>query len=140
MNYGQASNVNGTPFQPAYLNKCFADGAEDSYLGLRASHEEDYTRQTHAVCIWRGFIICAGKNDINELVNLPDVIGMEIMNGELFALSAKRGSASLTSPVVNYVAMSGLQPAARYCAQPSLCFGRTTAADGAGNQHYAAGR
>lgn len=28
----------------------------NGYLGLRASHEEDYTRQTQG-CIWRGCII-----------------------------------------------------------------------------------
>ena len=30
----------------------------------------------------------AGKGEINELVNLPDVVGMEIaINGEIFSLS-----------------------------------------------------
>ena len=59
----------------------------NGYLGLRASHEEDYTRQTRGMYL-AGLYHRAGKNDINELVNLPDVIGMEItLNGELFALS-----------------------------------------------------
>lgn len=125
-NYDQASNVNGTPFQPAYPEQvCFADGAGNGYLGLRASHEEDYTRQTRGMYL-AGLYHRAGKNDINELVNLPDVIGMEItLNGELFALSAKRGSASLTSPVENYVAMSsGLQPAAHVMPLPAVALFR----------------
>ncbi|EPY3897189.1 kojibiose phosphorylase, partial [Shigella sonnei] len=54
---------------------------------LRASHEEDYTRQTRGMYL-AGLYHRAGKGEINELVNLPDVVGMEIaINGEVFSLS-----------------------------------------------------
>lgn len=59
----------------------------NGYLGLRASHEEDYTRQTRGMYL-AGLYHRAGKGEINELVNLPDVVGMEIaINGEVFSLS-----------------------------------------------------
>ncbi|HBB9934849.1 TPA: glycoside hydrolase family 65 protein, partial [Escherichia coli] len=75
-------------FSQHTLNKYASLMAQgNGYLGLRASHEEDYTRQTRGMYL-AGLYHRAGKNDINELVNLPDVIGMEItLNGELFALS-----------------------------------------------------
>lgn len=86
-NYDRASNVIRTPFQPAYTEQiCFTDGAGNGYLGLRASHEEDYTRQTRGMYL-AGLYHRAGKGEINELVNLPDVVGMEItLNGELCAI------------------------------------------------------
>ncbi|BED22595.1 glycosyl hydrolase family 65 [Escherichia coli] len=59
----------------------------NGYLGLRASHEEDYTRQTRGMYL-AGLYHRAGKGEINELVNLPDILGMEIaINGEVFSLS-----------------------------------------------------
>lgn len=87
-NYDQASNVIRTPFQPAYPEQvCIADGAGERLSWLRASHEEDYTRQTRGMYL-AGLYHRAGKGEINELVNLPDVVGMEIaINGEVFSLS-----------------------------------------------------
>ena len=49
-NYDQASNVNGTHFSQHTLNKYASLMAQgNGYLGLRASHEEDYTRQTRGM-------------------------------------------------------------------------------------------
>lgn len=113
-------------FSQHTLNKYASLMAQgNGYLGLRASHEEDYTRQTRGMYL-AGLYHRAGKNDINELVNLPDVIGMEItLNGELLRYPAKRGSAGLTSPVENYVAMSsGLQPAAHVMPSPAVALFR----------------
>ena len=75
-------------FSQHTLNKYASLMAQgNGYLGLRASHEEDYTRQTRGMYLaW--LYHRAGKGEINELVNLPDVVGMEIaINGEIFSLS-----------------------------------------------------
>ncbi len=59
----------------------------NGYMGIRATHEEDYTQQTRGMYL-AGLYHRAGKGEINELVNLPDVVGMEIaINGEVFSLS-----------------------------------------------------
>lgn len=70
-------------FSQHTLNKYASLMAQgNGYLGLRASHEEDYTRQTRGMYL-AGLYHRAGKGEINELVNLPDVVGMEIaINGE----------------------------------------------------------
>lgn len=75
-------------FSQHTLNKYASLMAQgNGYLGLRASHEEDYTRQTRGMYL-AGLYHRAGKGEINELVNLPDILGMEIaINGEVFSLS-----------------------------------------------------
>ncbi|MBB0964392.1 hypothetical protein G7N21_07650 [Escherichia coli] len=75
-------------FSQHTLNKYASLMAQgNGYLGLRASHEEDYTRQTRGMYL-TGLYHRAGKGEINELVNLPDVVGMEIaINGEIISLS-----------------------------------------------------
>ncbi|CBG88451.1 glycoside hydrolase family 65 protein [Citrobacter rodentium] len=74
-------------FCPHSLNKyasLLATG--NGYLGCRASHEEAYARQTRGMYL-AGLYHRAGKEEINELVNLPDVIGTDIeLNGEMFTL------------------------------------------------------
>lgn len=82
-------NVSESEFSLHTLNKYAALMAQgNGYLGLRASHEEGYTQQTRGMYL-AGLYHRAGKNDINELVNLPDVIGMDItLNGEIFSLTA----------------------------------------------------
>lgn len=74
-------------FSQHTLNKYASLMAQgNGYLGLRASHEEDYTRQTRGMYL-AGLYHRAGKGEINELVNLPDVVGMEIaINGEVFVI------------------------------------------------------
>lgn len=102
-------------FSQHTLNKYASLMAQgNGYLGLRASHEEDYTRQTRGMYL-AGLYHRAGKGEINELVNLPDVVGMEItLNGEIFRYPAKRGSVSLTLPVENYAAvLSGARATAQ---------------------------
>lgn len=74
-------------FCPHSLNKyasLMATG--NGYLGIRACHEEAYTQQTRGMYL-AGLYHRAGKEDINERVNLPDVIGVDIqLNGEMFSL------------------------------------------------------
>nr|EFJ8235675.1 OmpG family monomeric porin [Escherichia coli] len=65
-------------FSQHTLNKYASLMAQgNGYLGLRASHEEDYTRQTRGMYL-AGLYHRAGKGEINELVNLPDILGMEV--------------------------------------------------------------
>lgn len=60
----------------------------NGYMGIRASHEEAYTLQTRGMYL-AGLYHRAGKGEINELVNLPDVVGVEItLNGEIFSLTS----------------------------------------------------
>lgn len=76
-------------FCPHSLNK-FASlmTIGNGYMGIRASHEEAYTLQTRGMYL-AGLYHRAGKSEINELVNLPDVVGVEIvLNGEIFSLSS----------------------------------------------------
>ncbi|HCD1255245.1 TPA: glycoside hydrolase family 65 protein [Citrobacter amalonaticus] len=74
-------------FCPQSLNKyasLMATG--NGYLGCRASHEEAYTHQTRGMYL-AGLYHRSGKGEINEIVNLPDVIGVDILlNGALFSL------------------------------------------------------
>lgn len=76
-------------FCPHSLNK-FASlmTIGNGYMGIRASHEEAYTLQTRGMYL-AGLYHRAGKSEINELVNLPDVVGVEIvLNGEIFSLTS----------------------------------------------------
>ncbi|STI86399.1 glycosyl hydrolase [Escherichia coli] len=115
-------------FSQHTLNKYASLMAQgNGYLGLRASHEEDYTRQTRGMYL-AGLYHRAGKGEINELVNLPDILGMEIaINGEVFSLSAKPGSVNLTLPVENYaVALSGVPATAQVTPSPAVALFRQT--------------
>lgn len=70
----------------------------------------------------------AGKGEINELVNLPDILGMEIaINGEVFSLSREARSVNLTLPVENYaVALSGVPATAQVTPSPAVALFRQT--------------
>ncbi|EAZ9179619.1 glycoside hydrolase family 65 protein [Salmonella enterica] len=74
-------------FCPHRLNKyatLMASG--NGYMGVRACHEEAYTVQTRGMFL-AGLYHRAGSGEINELVNIPDVIGVDItLNGEIFSL------------------------------------------------------
>lgn len=74
-------------FSPHQLNKYASLLAlGNGYMGIRASHEEAYTLQTRGMYL-AGLYHRAGKDDITELVNLPDVTGIDIfLNGEPFSL------------------------------------------------------
>ncbi len=76
-------------FSPHSLNK-YASlmTLGNGYMGIRASHEEAYTLQTRGMYL-AGLYHRAGKGEINELVNLPDIVGVEItLNGEIFSLTS----------------------------------------------------
>jgi len=74
-------------FCPHSLNKYASIMAcGNGYMGVRATHEEDYTRQTRGIYL-AGLYHRAGRNETNELVNLPDVVGIDIeLEGENFTL------------------------------------------------------
>ncbi len=74
-------------FCPHSLNKYASIMAcGNGYMGIRATHEEDYTRQTRGMYL-AGLYHRAGRNETNELVNLPDVIGFDIeLDGKDFSL------------------------------------------------------
>ena len=58
----------------------------NGYMGVRATCEEDYTQQTRGMYL-AGLYHCAGRGETNELVNLPDVIGVQPeVNGDPFTL------------------------------------------------------
>jgi len=58
----------------------------NGYLGLRASHEEYYSEQTRGMYV-AGVYNKFTSNDVTEIVNLPDLIGMKIeINGEIFSV------------------------------------------------------
>ncbi|MEH6943095.1 glycoside hydrolase family 65 protein [Bacillus sp. JJ722] len=58
----------------------------NGYLGTRAAHEEAYTLQTRGMYV-AGIYNKFHVNDTSDLVNLPDMIGMQIMiDGEYFSL------------------------------------------------------
>jgi hypothetical glycosyl hydrolase len=58
----------------------------NGYLGLRASHEEEYADQIKGMYV-AGIYNKATKNGISEIVNLPDLTGIRIeIDGELFSL------------------------------------------------------
>lgn len=58
----------------------------NGYMGIRATHEENYTQQTRGMYL-AGFYHRAGRNETNELINLPDIIGIDIeLDGTNFTL------------------------------------------------------
>ena len=58
----------------------------NGYLGLRASHEEDYTDQVRGMYV-AGIYNKATANESAEIVNLPDIVGMRIeLNGTVLSL------------------------------------------------------
>lgn len=74
-------------FDLHFLNK-YASlmAAGNGYIGIRASHEEDYAEQVRGMYI-AGLFHRATPNDSNELVNLPDIVSMRIeLDGEIFSL------------------------------------------------------
>lgn len=76
-------------FNPHSLNKYASIMAcGNGYMGIRATHEEDYTQQTRGMYL-AGLYHRAGRNETNELVNLPDVTGIALeLDGEIFTLLA----------------------------------------------------
>ena len=76
-------------FCPQSLNK-YASlmTSGNGYMGIRASHEEAYTLQTRGMYL-AGLYHRAGKDEINELVNLPDVVAVDVtLNGTVFSLQS----------------------------------------------------
>ncbi|RFU63577.1 glycoside hydrolase family 65 protein [Bacillus sp. V59.32b] len=74
-------------FDLHYINK-FASlmTLGNGYLGLRATHEEDYAEQTRGMYV-AGIYNKAASNEPSDLVNLPDMAGMRIeIDGEVFSL------------------------------------------------------
>jgi hypothetical glycosyl hydrolase len=58
----------------------------NGYLGLRATHEEDYSIQTRGMYV-AGIYNRATANETSELVNLPDIAGIKIeINGHPLTL------------------------------------------------------
>ncbi|WP_330982095.1 MULTISPECIES: glycoside hydrolase family 65 protein [Enterobacterales] len=58
----------------------------NGYMGVRGTHEEDYTQQTRGMYL-AGLYHCAGRGETNELVNLPDILAVQLeVNGEPFTL------------------------------------------------------
>lgn len=65
-------------FCPHSLNKYASIMAcGNGYMGIRATHEEDYTQQTRGMYL-AGLYHRAGRNETTELINLPDVTGIEV--------------------------------------------------------------
>ncbi len=81
------STLNDPAFSPHSLNK-YASlmTSANGYMGVRASHEEDYTQQVRGLYL-AGLYHCAGRGETNELINLPDVVGIQLeVNGAPFTL------------------------------------------------------
>ncbi|MDY1038944.1 glycoside hydrolase family 65 protein [Lelliottia sp. CFBP8978] len=76
-------------FSPHTLNKYGSIMAcGNGYMGVRAAHEESYTQQTRGMYL-AGLYHRAGRHETTELVNLPDVTGIELqLDGENFTLLA----------------------------------------------------
>lgn len=74
-------------FCPHSLNKYASIMAcGNGYMGIRATHEEEYTRQTRGMYL-AGLYHQAGRHETTELINLPDIIGMDIeLDGVNFTL------------------------------------------------------
>lgn len=65
-------------FCPHSLNKYASTMAcGNGYMGIRAAHEEDYTQQTRGMYL-AGLYHQAGRNETTELINLPDITGIEV--------------------------------------------------------------
>lgn len=76
-------------FDPHYLNKyATLMTAGNGYLGIRATHEESYSLQTRGMYL-AGLYHRAGQQDVTELINLPDVVGIHIeIDNTIFNLQA----------------------------------------------------
>ena len=74
-------------FCPHSLNKYASIMAcGNGYMGIRAAHEEDYTQQTRGMYL-AGLYHRAGRNETTELINLPDIIGIDVeLDGVNFTL------------------------------------------------------
>ncbi|URN97517.1 glycoside hydrolase family 65 protein [Leclercia adecarboxylata] len=74
-------------FCPHSLNKYGSIMAcGNGYIGIRAAHEEDYTQQTRGMYL-AGLYHRAGRNEASELVNLPDITGIDVeLDGENLSL------------------------------------------------------
>ena len=74
-------------FCPHSLNKYASTMAcGNGYMGIRAAHEEDYTQQTRGMYL-AGLYHQAGRNETTELINLPDITGIEVeLDGVNFTL------------------------------------------------------
>jgi hypothetical glycosyl hydrolase len=74
-------------FDTHYLNKYGSLlTLGNGYLGIRGTHEEDYTNQTRGTYV-AGVFNKASANEPSEIVNLPDIIGMTIeIDGQPFSL------------------------------------------------------
>lgn len=74
-------------FCPHSLNKYASIMAcGNGYMGIRAAHEEDYTQQTRGMYL-AGLYHRAGRNETTELVNLPDITGIDVeLDGVNFTL------------------------------------------------------
>ncbi|MFP2485951.1 glycoside hydrolase family 65 protein [Enterobacter ludwigii] len=74
-------------FSPHSLNKYASIMAcGNGYMGIRAAHEEDYTQQTRGMYL-AGLYHRAGRNETTELINLPDITGIEVeLDGVNFTL------------------------------------------------------
>lgn len=74
-------------FCPHSLNKYASIMAcGNGYIGIRAAHEEDYTRQTRGMYL-AGLYHQAGRNETTELINLPDITGIDVeLDGINFTL------------------------------------------------------
>jgi hypothetical glycosyl hydrolase len=81
------SVLNDPAFSSQSLNKYASLMAcGNGYMGIRATHEEEYTHQTRGMYL-AGLYHRAGRHETNELVNLPDIIGISLqLNGEYFSL------------------------------------------------------
>lgn len=81
------SVLNDPGFCPHSLNKYASIMAcGNGYMGIRAAHEENYTQQTRGMYL-AGLYHRAGRNETNELINVPDIIGMDIeLDGIHFTL------------------------------------------------------
>lgn len=73
----------------------------NGYLGLRAGHEEYYSEQTRGMYV-AGVYNKFTANDVTEIVNLPDLIGMKIeINSEIFSV--------LTGEILSYERILNMQ-------------------------------
>lgn len=81
------SVLNDPGFCPHSLNKYASIMAcGNGYMGIRAAHEENYTQQTRGMYL-AGLYHRAGRNETNELINVPDITGMDIeLDGINFTL------------------------------------------------------
>ncbi|STQ11567.1 Kojibiose phosphorylase [Enterobacter cloacae] len=81
------SVLNDPGFCPHSLNKYASIMAcGNGYMGIRAAHEENYTQQNRGMYL-AGLYHRAGRNETNELINVPDIIGMDIeLDGINFTL------------------------------------------------------